>query len=807
MLKNYFKIWLRNTLRQKWYTFINIAGLTVGMACFILILLWVSDELSYEKFHNKADQIYRVCSGLIQENGSKLEYAITPALWAPTLASEFPEVENFVRFYRYRSEILVKLEEKDKSFYEGNFYWADSTVLDIFTFPLIKGNPHTALAEPNSVILSESMAQKFFANENPIGQTITYINRETVFELQVKGVMKDVPRNSHFRPDFLASLSTFKPGTWHYTYNIPTSWTNLFYKSYILLKKGYDHRELEKKLPLFLQNHIGEQAKEFDPFLQPLKSIHLHSDLISEFEPNSDAKYVYIFLSVAFLILFVACINYMNLATARSACRAKEVGVRKTLGSSHAQLVFQFLGESVLTSFLAALVSVPVVEWMLPVFNVLAGKSLSIAYFENSINIFILFAFALFIGLISGSYPSLFLSRFMPVKGLKGRQNIGLIGHYPLRKLLVIFQFSITLFLLISTIVILKQLNLFNEGKIRFDRELVINIPLRGQGAAKSYESFKNEILRNSKIRSATASSHLPFTGNKIGTYRFPGILDSESAFESDYFVVDADFTNFFNLEIVSGRGFSKERDGLSESKSFILNERAVRELGVTNEQIIGKQIEDPFWKASGKVVGVVKDFHYKSMHSKVNPLVIKMDPWFVRFLSLKIHSDDFKNNLSFLKEKWDEFYPASPFSYTFLDNDLNKMYNAEEKMGLIFRYFSLIAILISCIGLYSLASFTTEQRTKEIGIRKVLGASVWDVVVLLCKDFIKLVFWAFLIAAPFSFFAMTDWLQSFAYRTNINVSVFMLSGFLMLLIVWLTVGYQSIKAAIVNPVKSLRYE
>jgi putative ABC transport system permease protein len=619
--------------------------------------------------------------------------------------------------------------------------------------------------------------------------------------------MRDVPPNSHFRPDFLASLSTFKPGTWHYTYNIPTSWTNLFYKSYIILKKGFDHKELGKKLPLFLESHIGEQAKEFDPFLQPLKSIHLHSDMISEFEPNSDAKYVYIFLSVAFLILFVACINYMNLATARSACRAKEVGVRKTFGSSRAQLVSQFLGESVLTSFLAALVAVPVVGWMLPVFNVLADKSLSISYFETGIEIIILFTFALFIGLISGSYPALFLSRFMPVKVLKGRQNITLFNRYSLRKLLVVFQFGITLFLLTSTNVILKQLDLFKEGKIRFDRELVINIPLRGQGAANSYESFKNEILRNSKIRSATSSSHVPFTSNKIGSYRFPGILDSESAFESDYFVVDADFTKFFNLEIVSGRGFSKDRDGLSESKSFILNERAVRELGVTNEQIIGKQIEDPFWKASGKVVGVVKDFHYKSMHSKINPLVIKMDPWFVRFLSLKISADEFKNNLSFLKKKWDEFYPASPFSYTFLDDDLNKMYRAEEKMGLIFKYFSLIAILISCIGLYSLASFTTEQRTKEIGIRKVLGASVWNVIALLCKDFIKLVFLAFLIAAPVSFFAMYVWLQSFAYRTNISVSVFMLSCFSMLLIVLLTVGYQSIKAAVGNPVKSLRYE
>ncbi len=778
------------------------------MACFLLILLWVSDELSYEKFHEKADQIYRVCSGLIQENGNKLEYATTPALWAPTLVSEFPEVENFVRFYRYRSEILVKLEEEDKSFYEGNFYWADSTVLDIFTFPLIMGNPHNALEEPNFVIISESMAQKYFANENPVGQTIIYINRGTVFDLQVTGVMRDVPSNSHFRPDFLGSLSTFKPGTWHYTYNIPTSWTNLFYKSYIILKKGHDYKELEKKLPAFLESHIGEQAKGFDPFLQPLKSIHLYSDLISEFEPNSNAKYVYIFLSVAFLILFVACINYMNLATARSACRAKEVGVRKTLGSNRAQLVFQFLGESILMSFLAVLFAVPVFAWTLPVFNVLTGKSLSMLYFETGVEIIILFAFTLFIGLISGSYPALFLSRFMPVKVLKGRQNIRLFNHYSLRKLLVVFQFSITLFLLTTTNIILKQLDLFRGGKIRFDRELVVNIPLRGQAAEKSYESFKNEILQNSKISSATASSHVPFTSNKIGSYRFPGILDSESAFESDYFVVDADFTKFFNLEIVSGRGFSKDRDGLSESKSFILNERAVRELGVTNEQIIGKQIEDPFWKASGKVIGVAKDFHYKSMHSRINPLVIKMDPWFVRFLSLKIRSDDFTNSLSFfLKEKWDEFYPSSPFSYTFLDDDLNKMYRAEEKMALIFKYFSLIAILISCIGLYSLASFTVEQRTKEIGIRKVLGASVWDVVVLLCKDFIKLVFLAFLIAAPVSFFAMYNWLQSFAYRINISVSVFMLSCSLMFLIVWLTVGYQSVRAAVVNPVKSLRYE
>ncbi len=818
MLQNYLKIAFRNLLKQKFYSSLNILGLALGIACCLLILLYIRDELNYDKYHEKSEQIYRFSTGYIQENGLEAKVPVIPAMWAPTLKSEFPEVRNYVRFYKYRSDILVQSKENEKSFYEGNFFWADSTVFDIFTFPVVEGNPETALVQPNSVVISQTMAEKYFGDESPIGHNLTYVNRGTVFELHVTGVMKDVPSNSHFHPEFIASLSTFKPGTWHWAYDLPTSWTNTFYYSYILLQENADYQELQAKLPAFLEKHIGEEAREFKPFLQPLTGIHLHSNLGGEFEANSSILYVYIFTSIAFLILFVACINYINLATARSFRRSKEVGLRKTLGSNKTQLVLQFYGESFLMTVMALLIAFPIVETILPFFNQLAGKTLELNYFDSGTSVLYFIGFLFLVGIIAGSYPALYLSRFNPVDVLKGRpvvssrHRIGVLwsslkSHSFLRKMLVVFQFAITVFLIISTGVIAKQLDFFRQRRLGLDEGVIITIPLRGNDVFGQYANYKSEILQNTNIASAAASSHIPFTDHKQGSYKLPEILGSEVHFESDYFVVDPDFGKLFNLEIVNGRDFSVERDGISDNKSFILSERAVQALGITNEQAIGKHIDDPFWQASGQIVGVVKDFHYRSMHSEIGPLVIKMDPRFVRFLSVKISSEEFMRELNFLEEKWLTFFPDSPFYYTFLDDDLNHLYKAEEKMGELFNIFSAIAIVISCLGLFGLASFSAEQRTKEIGVRKVLGASVADVIILLTKDFTKLIIAAFLVAMPCAALFSKSWLQEFAYRTDLEAATFLFAGLFVLLIAWITVGYQSVRAALSNPVEALRYE
>jgi putative ABC transport system permease protein len=809
MFKNYLKITLRYMLKQKGYSFINVAGLAIGVACCLIIVLYVVDELNYDRFHEKAGRIYRLATGYVLENGSVEQLATTPSMWGSTMAAEFPEVETAVRFYRYRSEILVRTAV-DRQFYEGNFFFADSTVLEIFSFPLTAGDPQQALTAPNALIISQSMAAKYFPQENPLGKTLTYVNRETEFELQITGVMRDIPHNTHFRPDFIASLSTFQPGTWHWLYDLPTSWTNSFYRTYVLLAPGADPKQVEARLPAFLERHIGEEASAFKPFLQRLTDIHLHSALTSEFQKNGNINYVYIFATIAILILLVACINYMNLSTARSASRAREIGLRKTLGSQRGQLVAQFYTESILMAYLAVLLALPLVEVFLPLFNQLTEKNLSLRYFFDGASVIYLLGFTFLVGLLAGSYPALYLSGFLPAAILKGwRASLrgqGSSGRtVNLRKALVVLQFSVSVLLIFSTVVVSGQLDFLRQGRLSGADQIVV-IPLRGGDVYQNYETYKQEILRHAEVSGAAASAYVPFSGYKTSRFVLPEVLGSESVFECDYLATDEDFPALFDLKLIAGRGFSYH-PRKNEVTEFLLNQNAVQKLGLTPERALGMRVQQPFFKQDGEVVGVVQDFHYASLHQAIAPMIVINSPDFVRFLSVKVKTGNLIETLSFLRQRWEAIFPESLFVFSFLDEDLNRLYRVEEKMGQVFGYFTILAVVISCLGLFGLAAFAAEQRTKEIGVRKVLGASVSGIAALLSKEFLKLVLLANLIAWPVAWVAMNQWLQNFAYRIEIGWWVFALASGVALLIALLTVSTQAIKAALANPVKSLRYE
>lgn len=810
MIRNYILIAFRQLVRQKVYSVINIAGLAVGIAGCILILLFVVDELSFDRYHEKEARIYRL-SAAVTSNGRTDRLAQTPGMWGPELQETFPEVEKSVRIYRYRSDIIVANPASDDRFYESNFFWADPAVLEIFTFPLIAGNPAQALAQPNSLVISRAMAAKYFGEHNPVGQTLTYTNQGTVFNLQVTGVMADVSANSHFRPEFIGSLSTYAPGTWHWKYGLPTSWTNCFYRTYLLLQEGSDFRETAQKISVFIHKHTGDEAEVYDPFLQPLADIHLHSNLIGEFNPNGDIEYVYIFAAVAFLILLVACINYMNLATARSLRRAKEIGLRKTMGGQRWQLLLQFYGESLLLVLLAVLAALPLVEIVLPLFNHLAERNFTLGRLWESAFFFYFLGMVFLVSLLSGSYPALILSGFRPVQALRGNAGQGVATNFfsgrRMRRALVILQFAAAVFLIAAAGIISRQMDFFQQNKWQLREAQIVNIPLRSEDTFRQVKVFQEQILQHEGILGAAACSHIPFTASKHGEFIIPELLGSETVLESDYIVSDAHFSDVFGLEVVAGRGFREDPGETAQTRSFLLNESAVSALGATNEQVIGMAIKHPFFEDAGKVVGVVKDFHYRSLHQSIGPLVIKTNANFVRFLSVKIAGQNLPTHLNTLRQQWTAMFPDVPFVYSLLDADVQRLYRAEEKVGQLFRYFSAIAILISCLGLFGLTAFAAEQRRKEIGIRKVVGASVLQVAMLFSKDFMTLILCAYLIAIPLAFLALREWLSNFPYHVNIGWETFLLSGCLVSVVALLTVSIQAVKTARANPVNALRSE
>lgn len=808
MFKNYLKIAFRNLLRYKIYSMINISGLTIGMACSVLILLFVKDELSYDTFHDNADRIYRLTR--TEKLGDKtFAVANTASAMGPTMQQDYSAVEKVVRFWRLRSDVMLRFEEK--KFHEHGFYFADGAVFDVFTFPLKSGDPRKALKDPYTMVITEEMAEKYFGDADPIGKVISLDNS---LDFKVTGVLHKIPRNSHFNFNFLASMASFEELAPHYFRNLGV-WFNKGFYTYLLLQENTDISGLENQFPAFVEKYMAESfsvvtnsSYEVDLNLEPLTDIYLRSNLQSQLEPVSDMRYVYIFSGIAFIILLIACINFMNLATARSTRRAREVGVRKVLGAFRPQLITQFVCESTFLSIIALSLALGMVDVLLPFFNNLAGKALTMGYFSNTFTGIATIGIALFVGLLAGSYPSFFLSAFHPVKVLSGLSKSGSPSQPLLRKALVVFQFAVSIALIVCTAIISNQLNFIQNKKLGFDKEQLVVMPIKSGNMRRSYETIKSELLQYPNLLGVTAASGLP--GQRLPADSYPVFLEGKDGenWVIQTTMVDHDFVETMGIKLTAGRDFSKEFP-TDASSGFILNETAVKALGW--DEPLGKKItwegDGPNGKKEGQVIAVVEDYHYQSLHQIIEPLILHIKPNRFSTIAVRIQAANVTETLAFLKDTWSKFDPQNAFEYSFLDEDLTNKYRSEIKLGKIFTYFSSLAIFIACLGLFGLASFTAEQRTKEVGIRKVLGATVANVTSLLSKDFIKLVLLANLIAWPIAWNVMNLWLEDFAYRTHIGWWVFVMSGGLALVITLLTVSWQAIKVAIANPVKSLRYE
>lgn len=803
MLRNYLTTALRNLLRHKGYSAINVLGLAIGIACCILIILYVQDELSYDRYHERHDRIYRLAESATIA-GRPIEAAVTPPPWAPVLVEEYPEIERITRIKPPGSRWLIRY--KEHRFYERYFIFADSSVFDIFTIPLVQGNAKTVLAEPHAVVLSESMVDKYFGDENPIGKVIA---GDDLYKFTVKGIMRDMPGNSHLHFDFLASYASLAPNN---LYNEPatmqTQGFNHDLYTYLLLREGAAPEDLESKFPAFLDKHLGDQLEGTGivarPFLQPLTDIHLGSNMEGEFGPNSDIRYVYIFSSLAVFILLIACVNFMNLSTARSARRAQEVGIRKVLGAQRPQLIRQFTGESILLSVIALGAALALVHLLLPQFSLLSGKALQMDYGSVWL-VPTLVGIALLTGIAAGGYPAFILSSFKPVAVLTGALKAG-ASHSLFRMLLITFQFMVSIIMIIGTAVVLDQLEYMQDKHLGFDEENVVVARLPDAEAIKGYPAFKNAVLQHPEILNVSSSSSVPGEQPSITLVTPEGVpVEQSPAYQ--YFRTDYDFTETLGIEMAAGRTFSREFG--SDSDGCLINMAAVRSLGWENP--IGKTIG---WTGAPdsippyEVIGVMENFHNKSLHQPIEPLVILMLSEASSFMTVRIQGDRVTRGLEILEEEWRKIYPGHPaMEYSFLEADLEQLYIAEQRMGSVFVAGAVLSIFIACLGLLGLSSFMAEQRTREIGVRKVLGATIANVILLLSRDFTKLILLAFVVGAPAGYYVMQVWLEDFPYRVELGLGVFAFSGLAALLIAWLTVGYQAFKAAASNPADALHGE
>ncbi|HTS44754.1 MAG TPA: ABC transporter permease [Puia sp.] len=793
MLRNYFKIAFRNLWRHRVFSSINILGLAVGMSTCFLIYLYVSFELSYDKFNTKADHIYRlVCD--VRTPTETINTSSTSMPMAVNIKRDFPEVESFVRIDG--ASLLVR--KGDVKFQEEKSMFADSSLFGIFDFPFIYGDPHTALKEPFSVVLSQTAAKKYFGSSNPVGQSV--LLTDAGFNCKITGVMKDIPENSQFRADMFVSMATFSDTL---NRHIDEEWGRFGANSYLLLKPGTNPKHLESEFPAFLDKRDGDEMKKskmsFTLFLEPLKDVYLKSRR-GGFE-TGNINNVYIFSVIAVFILLIACINFINLTTARSAERAKEVGIKKVIGAARTQLTRQFLGESIVISLLAFVLAVLLCVLLLPLFNHLSGKIVGTGIFSHPGYIGILFLISVGIGLVAGIYPALVLSSYKPIIVLRGRFATGTRGLI-LRKGLVITQFTISIALIIGTIVVYRQLNYMRNQDLGFSKEQMLVIDTHGDDHGLT---FKNEISSVPGVLSTAFSSSVPGGGNPGAYSEIENKSGEMQVANLDLYFVDFDYIPQYKMQMVAGRAFSK--DFLSDTtQAMILNESALKLFGYSSpKEAIGRKFSQ--WGRQGMIIGVVKDFHFRSLREEIKPLSMRIEPGGCNLVSANVSTANLQNTIKQIQSKWERIIPYRPFSYFFLDEFFNNQYRSEDKFGNLFLNFAILAIFISCLGLLGLASYSTIQRTREIGIRKVMGASVSNIVNLLSKDFLKLVLLAFVIATPVAWYAMNGWLRNFAYRININWWIFAGAGIAALLIALITVSFQAIKAAIANPVKSLRTE
>lgn len=814
MFRNYLTVTVRTLRKHLGYSLINVVGLALGLAGCILIALFVWDELSYDRFHEKVDRIYRVV-----RQGEDLS---TSALLAPTMEDELSEVERSVRISpRWFDEVLVT--RGNTSFYEEDFFFADPAFFDIFSFPLIRGNPDTALERPFTVVLSETMARKYFGAANPLGRTLAIEGPWGEHDFTVTGVVRDVPHNSHFQFNFLASFATrFETEP---TPEEIRSWYHVGDYTYILLNEENDVAALQAKMPAFYARHhearLSRIPEEEKPDLtnaytfQSITDIHLYSHLERELEPNSEVRYLYIFSAVALLILLIACINYMTLATARSAHRAREVGVRKVVGATRGQLARQFLGESILLSLLAMVLAAAIVQLSLPAFNQLTGKAISLGI--ASVPWFgpALLLGGLGIGLLAGSYPALFLSGFRPVRVLKGLTGRSASNAW-FRSGLMTLQFAISIGLIAATLIVQHQLDYMKNKRLGLNPEQVLVVSTRGKlgTVSQRFGTFKQELLRNPAITHvSTINPILPARPDRLMELWAENPRDASSPEErqaiprANSVSVGMDVLETLDIPLVKGRTFRPaDFDSIRAENGFtpvLINQTAARRFGW--EEPLGKEFAC-CWRPTPRVVGVVEDFHYQSLKTEIAPLAL-IPTWWSRHGLVRVRTDDLASTIDFVETQWEAIAPDYPFAYTFLDDRFAQVYDAEERLAQVFGVFALLAIAIACLGLLGLVAYMAGTRTKEIGIRKVLGASVPDVVALLSKDFLRLVLIAFVIATPVAYGAMGRWLRDFAYRIDLGPAMFLLAGAAALAIALATVSYQALRAAQTDPVEALRYE
>lgn len=807
MIKNYIKTAFRSLAKNKGFTAINVLGLALGLATCLLIVFYVFDELSYDKYNVKADRIYRINSD-IKFAGNENSYATSPAPAAGALKATFPEIEQTARLLD-RGGFKVKKGNQDIQ--ELSMIYADSTLFDIFTIPMIHGTAATALKEPNSVVITDEMARKYFNSTDVVGKTLTF--NDSLF-YKVTGVVKKMPKQSHFTYDFFISMATVEESR-------QTSWLSNNFVTYILLRPGADPQRLQAKFSQFIRTEAGpqlqsvihtnfdafEKAGNYDRFtLSQLKTIHLQSHRVAELGVNGDLDTVYIFSLIAIFILLIACVNFMNLSTARSSNRAREVGVRKVLGSPRKYLIAQFLTESIIVTFAATIIAVVAAWALLPYFNNLANKDLTITPQLITWLVPVLIFIVIFIGCLAGSYPALFLSGFQPIQVLKGKLSSGFKNSL-LRSSLVVFQFFISIFLIIGTMVIYNQLKFIQNKDLGYNRDHVLIIK-NAWFLGNEDKDFRDELKQLPGVKNASLTGFLPTSMVSSSTTFFKDpIVDQKRAILTNDWPVDENYLPTLGIKLLKGRNFSSEMP--TDSAAVIINETAAKMLAFNNplNQVMYSP-NDPLGKTFKQyhIIGIIKDFNYQSLKEQIRPLfLVKGED--MGAVSVSVNTTNLPALVDKVKDKWKSFVPGQEFDYSFMDQEFDNLYRSEQHTATIFVISTSLAIIIACLGLFGLAAYAAEQRTKEIGIRKVLGASMSGIVSMLSKDFLKLVIIAICIASPLAWWAMNFWLRNFAYRQNIQWWVIALAAAAAILIAFITISFQSIKAAITNPVKSLRSE
>jgi len=807
MIKNYLKTAVRNLFKQKGYTFINILGLAIGMAACLLILLFVQQELSYDGYHHNSDRIYRIAMEA-RWGGRDFDIAVVPAATAKTMVTDFPEIEDAVRF-RQRGDYIVQY--KDQSFREEKIVFTDTTFFKLFSIPLLQGDANSVLTDPYSIVLSRKTAQKYFRDEDPLGKTLKLDNR---YDCKVTGIFEEIPDNTHFHFDILLSLESLEESR-------DPSWGSQNFQTYILLRQDADPSALEIKFPEMLEKYmwpqfaqilgitVDEIHKSTDMwakfYLQPLKSIHLHSDLLGELGPNNDIRYIYIFSAIALFILIIASINFMNLSTARAAGRAKEVGLRKVLGSQRRQLIIQYLIESTFLSSISIIFAIGIVVLALPAFNQLSGKSLEISTIFLQGMPFYLILLAVLTGVLAGSYPSFFISAFQPIQVLRGKMKIG-VKSGMMRSALVVFQFTASIILIIGTMVVFKQLRYIQNKNLGFNKEQVLILD-NAYLLEKQAKTFKEKMKTYPQFLTASISGYLPVPSMRSNNGIFPeGKRDDERSTSFQNWIVDYDYLETMGMKLVEGRFFSQEFS--TDNQAAVINQSVAKQFSWLDPvgRRLGRIINQKGDINLYTVIGVVEDFHFESLRENIGPLVMFLGESRGN-ISFRLKTQDVSSAIGLLEQQWKQFLPNQPFEYSFLDKRFEQMYQSEQKIGKIFTVFASLAIFIGCLGLFGLAAFTAEQRTKEIGIRKVLGATSPRIIRLLLEEFVILVGIANLIAWPVAYLVMKRWLADFAYRISPHILIFIFAGILTLVVTLFTVSFQAVKAALADPVRSLRYE